>query len=79
MHSQDLHPHYVFCSCLYAAGSSTGKGSPGEDGEDEAVSETHPGMREMLVRAERAFDAPDVLTMFVGEMRQQVSTRIMSQ
>ena len=29
-------------------------------------------MREMMVRAAHAFDAPDVLTMFVGEMRQQV-------
>lgn len=32
---------------------------------------THPGMREMMVRAQACFDAPDVLSMFVGEMRQQ--------
>lgn len=28
-------------------------------------------MKEMVIRAQHAFDAPDVLTMFVGEMRQQ--------
>lgn len=28
-------------------------------------------MKELHVRAQHAFDAPDLLTMFVGEMRQQ--------
>jgi hypothetical protein len=55
-------------------GSSSNKASSpdgGEDEEAEGAPPTHPGMREMMVRAQACFDAPDVLSMFVGEMRQQ--------
>lgn len=55
-----------------SGGSSNNSSSAAAEAEDEeAACATHPGMKELQVRASSAFDAPDVLTMFVGEMRQQ--------
>lgn len=55
-----------------SSGDNTASSKPadGEEEGDPAVP-SHPGMKELQVRASSAFDAPDVLSMFVGEMRQQ--------
>jgi hypothetical protein len=53
-------------------GGSSGTSSTDQDAADaEPSPASHPGMKELQVRAQHAFDAPDVLTMFVGEMRKQ--------
>lgn len=55
-----------------SSGDNTASSKPA-DGEEEGepAVPSHPGMKELQVRASSAFDAPDVLSMFVGEMRQQ--------
>lgn len=55
-----------------SSSSGTAHSSTDQDAADaEPSPASHPGMKELLVRAQHALDAPDVLTMFVGEMRKQ--------
>lgn len=63
--------HFLYAGSKSSNSNSGNSSSKPADGEDEPAVPTHPGSKELQVRASSAFDAPDVLSMFVGEMRKQ--------
>jgi len=74
-----LEPPHLSCPVAFGrAVKPHGNGhssEPASSGNEDADSSSPQlGTKETVIRAPHAFDAPDVLTMFVGEMRQQAET-----